>query len=56
MKTIIINGKPMKVGPNEHKQNYPCPDCGGDLITNFGPGISITFCPKCSYSDTDYDF
>lgn len=32
-----------------------CPKCGASLITNFGPGISCTFCLKCSYTDYDYD-
>ncbi len=49
----IINGKETVIGPNECKADYPCPRCGGDLITNYGPGISITFCEKCNFSDDD---
>lgn len=55
MKTEIINGKTIRLAPNESKSPFPCPVCGGDLINNHGPGICIEFCFKCGYSDTDYD-
>lgn len=32
-----------------------CPNCGGILITNFGPGIDVEFCVDCDYNDYDYD-
>lgn len=49
-----VNGKVEYLAPNEMVEDaLKCPDCGGDLITNYGPGISITFCTKCGYSDDD---
>ena len=56
MKIVSINGKPTQLSPNEHKQNYSCPICNGDLITNFGSSIIITFCLKCGFYETYYDF
>ena len=32
-----------------------CPQCGGIMVTNYGPGISCTFCVDCDYNDYDYD-
>lgn len=32
-----------------------CPECGGILVTNFGYGMSCTFCVDCDYTDYDYD-
>jgi hypothetical protein len=54
---IPQNHKPeeaIKLGPNEIIEKYPCPKCGGILVTNYGPGIEITCCVDCDYSDTDY--
>ncbi len=31
-----------------------CPECGGILVTNYGPGISCTFCVECDYNEYDY--
>jgi len=52
----FVNGESQLLGDSEFIADYKCPKCGGDLITNYGPGISITFCTKCGYSDEDYDF
>ena len=32
-----------------------CPECGGILVTNYGDGISCTFCVDCDYNEYDYD-
>ena len=32
-----------------------CPKCGGILGTNYGDGISCTFCVDCDYNEYDYD-
>lgn len=50
----------IKLGENEvfTEDIYPeckCPECDGILVTNFGPGISCTFCVDCDYTDYDYD-
>jgi len=46
----------LQLGENEILEDHiECPDCGGQLITNYGPGISCTFCTSCNYSDYDYD-
>lgn len=31
------------------------PECGGILVTNYGDGISCTFCVDCDYNEYDYD-
>lgn len=50
-----VNGKIEYLAPHEMvEKDYKCPECGGDLITNYGPGISITFCTNCGYSEDDY--
>ena len=53
----------LELGPNKVIEDRKCPKCGGILITNYGPGISCTFCignghidSGCSYNDYDYDF
>ncbi len=46
----------LKLGKNEVlEKEIKCPKCGGQLVTNYGPGISCTFCINCDYSDYDYD-
>lgn len=51
----------IKLGKNEeftediYPNNGKCPECGGILVTNFGAGISCTFCVDCNYNDYDYD-
>lgn len=40
---------PEDVFPNNGK----CHECGGILVTNFGDGISCTFCVDCDYNDYD---
>jgi len=50
-----VNGRRTLLGPTEMVEDEKCPECGADLITNYGPGISITWCEKCGYSFTDYD-
>ena len=51
----------IKLGKNEKftedvcPNNGKCPECGGILVTNFGAGISCTFCVDCDYDDYDYD-
>lgn len=32
-----------------------CPNCGGIVVTNYGPGISCTFCVDCSWNEYDYE-
>lgn len=32
-----------------------CPECGGILVTNYGDGISCTFCVDCDYNEYDYE-
>lgn len=49
-----VNGETVKLGQNEHKADWKCPVCGGDIITNYGPGIEISWCEKCGYDYTDY--
>lgn len=49
---------------NQVKKEFPdciilktrCPECGGILVTNYGP-ISTTICVEdnCYYTDYDYD-
>lgn len=52
----IVNGEKTRLAQNEIKEDWKCPECGGDIITNYGPGISISFCTKCGYEEEDYDF
>ena len=42
--------------PGLHIEDIRCPNCGGILVTEYGP-ISITICAEddCLYSDYDYD-
>lgn len=40
---------------NEVIENTECPECGGIIVTNYGPGMSCTFCVDCSYNIYDYD-
>ncbi len=37
------------------EENMRCPECGGILATNYGEGISCTFCVDCDYNEYDYD-
>ena len=32
-----------------------CPECGGILVTNYGDGISCTFCVDGDYNEYDYE-
>jgi ribosomal protein S27AE len=44
------------LGKNETiEENTKCPNCGGILVTNYGDGISCTFCVDCDYNEYDYD-
>ncbi len=52
----IINGKMVKLAKNEFKADQTCPICGGDIITDCGPEISISFCSKCHWEDEDCNF
>lgn len=52
----IVNGKKIELASHEQKVDWKCPICGGDIITNYGPGIEISWCTKCGYTDEDYDF
>lgn len=50
----------VKLGKNEFfgdgvYEDAKCPNCGGILITNYGAGISCTFCVDCDYNDYDYE-
>ena len=57
MKTFKTkNSVNISLGKNEELISYPCPKCGGQLVVNYGAGISCTFCVDCNdYSDYDYD-
>jgi ssDNA-binding Zn-finger/Zn-ribbon topoisomerase 1 len=59
MNVKLKSEKIITLGENEVlEENQKCPECGGQLITNYGPGISCTFCTneECNYNDYDYDF
>jgi ribosomal protein S27AE len=44
------------LGNNEIiEEDKRCPNCGGYLITNYGAGMSCTFCMDCLYDEYDYD-
>lgn len=43
------------LGKSEIIEESRCPECSGILVTNYGPGISCTFCVECDYNDYDYD-
>lgn len=45
----------IKLGKSEEFTEDVCPECGGILVTNFGAGISCTFCVDCDYNNYDYD-
>ena len=36
------------------EENEKCPKCKGIMVTNYGPGISCTFCVDCGYNEYDY--
>lgn len=38
------------------EEGEKCPKCGGILVTNYGDGISCTFCVDCGHNEYDYDF
>ena len=60
---IVLNVKEEDVNAfvefveDTREYNNRCPKCGGLLIANFGPGISVEFCAEdnCDYEDYDYD-
>lgn len=43
------------LGKSEVIEESRCPECGGILVTNYGPRISCTFCVECDYNEYDYD-
>ena len=43
------------LGESEVIEEERCSECGGIMVTNYGPGISCTFCVDCGYNDYDYD-
>ena len=50
-----MNEKEYNLAPNERLvTSYRCPECGGTLIENYGPGISVTFCERCGWNQYDY--
>ena len=58
IKTIMhktIKDDRKNLGESEVIEDTKCPECGGILITNYGPGISCTFCVDCNYNEYDYD-
>ena len=58
MKVKLNNGKILNLGEDEVlEDDMFCPECGGQLITSYGAGISCTFCTNdgCLYSDYDYN-
>lgn len=49
------DGRVIELGQNEVlEDDYSCPKCGGQLVTNYGLGIECTFCLDCSYNEYDY--
>ena len=46
--------KELKLSDNEVLEDYKCPKCGGQLVTNYGEDISCTFCLSCDYNEYDY--
>jgi len=55
MKREMVNGVVKELGENEVlEEKIRCPVCNGQLITNYGCGMSVTYCPRCHYSDYDY--
>ncbi|MPM06323.1 hypothetical protein SDC9_52622 [bioreactor metagenome] len=51
----LETGESIELGQNEVlEEDIRCPNCGGQLITNYGAGIECTFCRACDYSDYDY--
>jgi len=49
------DGTIFTLGKNEVLEKDLCPVCGGYLITNYGPGISCTFCIDCDHNEYDYN-
>lgn len=43
------------LGKSEVIEKNRCPECGGILVTNYGTGISCTFCVECDYNEYDYN-
>lgn len=35
-------------------ENRTCPECGGIIVSNCGPGVEVDFCVDCDYDDYDY--
>lgn len=56
MNVKLENGKIINLGENEVLEDRKCSKCGGQLVTNYGAGISCTFCLNCGDNDYDYDF
>lgn len=55
--TIHKRKSEIKLGKSEvfTEDIYPesgrCPKCNGILVTNYGDGISCTFCVDCDYNE-----
>ena len=49
-----INEVKKRLGKSEMIEEERCPQCGGIMVTNYGPGISCTFCVDCGKNDYDY--
>ena len=59
--TIHKRKSEIKLGKSEvfTEDIYPesgrCPKCNGILVTNYGDGISCTFCVDCDDNEYDYE-
>ncbi len=42
------------LGKSEVIEEKRCSKCGGIMVTNYGPGISCTFCVDCNENEYDY--
>jgi len=54
MNVICKDGTILTLAKNEVLEKDTCAECGGQLITNYGMGISCTFCIDCGNNDYDY--
>ncbi len=48
---VLLAGN-ITLGKNEVLEKKPCPECGSRLVTDYGNGISCTFCidKDCFYN------
>ena len=55
MKARLDTGEIIDLGDNEVLvEKYRCPKCGGQLVTNYGPGLEVDICTQCGHNEYDY--